>query len=166
MSNGGKSTGPSTAPLENIVASSDSGPSQTAPANVDSTFQEEKEWVFRGVERIMESFRKGESTCFQMSLHVIEELDKWTGVANEDRSRALDSNLLEINSSITYQGGNWSVTRVSSPLVFEGPVRSGFWPPKRGNRGPQLVQIRLFLGLTGPNQGQPVSTFQFCNTKY
>ena len=51
-----------------------------------------------------------------MSLHVIEELDKWTGVANEDRSRALDSHLSEINLSITYQGGNRSVTRVSSPL--------------------------------------------------
>jgi len=46
-------------------------------------------------------------------------------------------------------------------LVFEGPVRSGFYPPKRGNRQPQPVQIVAQKGwtATGPrlseDRGQP-----------
>ena len=41
-------------------------------------------------------------------------------------------------------------------VVFEGPVRSGFLPPKRGNRGPQPVQNTFFFHLTGPNRLKPV----------
>ena len=45
-------------------------------------------------------------------------------------------------------------------VVFEGPVRSGFYPPRRGNRQPQPVQIVAKNGwtATGPrlseNRGQ------------
>jgi len=49
----------------------------------------------------MDQFRGGDILRFKATAAVVDELDKWTGVSDKDRGKALDALLAKINSSAT-----------------------------------------------------------------
>ena len=95
----------------------DGEPTQaTVPAD-DSVTREEKERTFERVDREMEIFRKGEYSRFQASTRVANELEKWVGASDQEKGKALDSYLAEINSFIAIQNEDQSVTRGTPPPI-------------------------------------------------
>jgi hypothetical protein len=68
--------------------------------------QEERDRVFQKVEQAMENFRKGQSTRFKTLTCVMDELDRWTGVSDTDRERALNTYMAEVNSDSAVSNGN------------------------------------------------------------
>ena len=69
----------------------------------NATTQEEKKRVFERVEREMGIFRKGECSRFQASTCVTNELGNWAGASDQEKGKALDSYLAEINSILAIQ---------------------------------------------------------------
>ena len=86
---------------------------QVVAADVNAAAQEEKARVFNGVEQIMELFRRGECTRFQASSLVLNELGTWAGAADEEKEKAFNLYLTEINSF--FAGQDESFTREGSP---------------------------------------------------
>jgi hypothetical protein len=86
----------------------------------------EKAQVFKRVEQIMENFRGGQSSRFQTLTHVIDELDKWSEGSDEDREKALNTYLVEINSDSAFPNGNQfepgSATQPSGSSVIPNPL--------------------------------------------
>jgi hypothetical protein len=117
MSHGETQAEPSTSnPLIEAIGSGNrEGASQTVVPDDDPTAQEERTRVFERIELIMETFRKGESSRFKASTHVLKELDQWGGVTDKEKGKAYDSYLAEINSSLAIQDEEWSATRETSP---------------------------------------------------
>lgn len=124
---------------ENVFSGASAGSSSTVPENVDPISQTEKDRIFKRVEQAMDCFRKDEISSFRASICVLEELGKWTGVADEDRVRAYNSYLAEINSpaaarTIPEPGENQvatSGTSVTSPTPRASHLSIGS-PHKRG----------------------------------
>jgi hypothetical protein len=117
MSHGETQAEPSTSnPLIEAIGSGNrEGASQTVVPDDDPTAQEERTRVFERIELIMETFRKGESSRFKASTHVLKELDQWGGVTDKEKGKAYDSYLAEINSSLAIQDEERSATRETSP---------------------------------------------------
>ena len=90
---------------------SESAP-QATTVDVDTAAQEEKARVFNGVEQIMELFRRGDCTRFQASSLVLNELGTWAGAADEEKEKAFDLYLTEINSFFAHP--DESLTREGS----------------------------------------------------
>jgi hypothetical protein len=129
MTHGETSTDPSAAIVTNVESGLRGGPSQITIQNELAAAEEEKKRIFEGVERVMELFRKGESSCFQTSARVLSELEKWTGATDKERGKAFDSHLAEINSFLAIQDENRSTTRDGSPPT--GPSLSAGGRTKR-----------------------------------
>ena len=68
--------------------------------NNNSSTKEERERTLERVEREMEIYRKGQYSRFQASTRVADELGKWAGASDEERGKAYDSYLAEINSHV------------------------------------------------------------------
>ena len=105
MSHGNQQLRTTLATLKNVVSSSQpsssvlpSGTSGTPPAIITSSSQEGRVCVFKKVEQVMENFRGGQSTRFQMLTNIVDELDKWTEASDGDREQALKSYMAELNS--------------------------------------------------------------------
>ena len=86
-------------------------------SSINSAAQEEKERTFERVEQEMEIFqvRKGEYSRFQVSLCIANELGKWAGASDQEKGKAFDSYLAEINTVLAVQDENRSMTRETSP---------------------------------------------------
>jgi hypothetical protein len=124
MSNGNEQIRPTTGDpaIENVVPESSLAQGRStfiAHEDVNAATQEEKSRVFERVEQVMETLRKGESTRFQASTNIINELGQWSGVTDKEREKALNSYLTEINSEnvTTAAIEGRSTTRETSPPV-------------------------------------------------
>ena len=113
MHNGEGQAGPSSSSAPEIVVEAvpAGGATQVVTTAVDSAVQEEKNRVSAGVERVMDTFRKGECTRFQASSQIISELDKWAGVSDGEREKTFNSYLAEINSHVEPRGEDRSATQ-------------------------------------------------------
>ena len=101
---------------ENVHESNNGGESSRATvATNDPTTSETKERVIERLEREMDIFRKGEYSRFQASSRIASELGRWEGVSDQERGRAFDSYLAEINSFAAIQNESRSNTREASP---------------------------------------------------
>ena len=133
MTHGVLPTDPSTSGSHiEVDIARDRSPTRATPAaiaNVDSATQEEKERVIEGLEGAMDLFRKGECSRFQVSGLIFNELEKWTGATEQEKGKALDSYLTEINSFITVQDESISLAR-KNPPPLETTVEPGV-PSKR-----------------------------------
>ena len=89
--------------------------SQSTDTAIDPATQEEKGRTFERVEREMDIFRKGKYSRFQASSRVANELDKWAGASDQEKGKAFDSYLAEINAVLAVQDENRSTTRETSP---------------------------------------------------
>ena len=65
----------------------------------------------------MDLFRKGECTHFQATMLILSELEKWTGASDQEKGKAFESYLTEINSFLTVQDESQSLARQNSPAV-------------------------------------------------
>ena len=88
---------------------------EPAVTNNNSSTKEERERTLERVEREMEIYRKGQYSRFQASTCVANELGKWAGASDEERGKAYDSYLAEINSHVAVQDEERSNTRGTSP---------------------------------------------------
>ena len=120
MTHGQVQVNSSTTTVENVEPNNRGESSQAVNMNGDpaSQSQEEKRRVFDKLEQVMDIFRNGESTRFQMSIHVLNELDKWRGVTNKEKENAFNS-YIKINSNPVNQDEPeiQSTTREESPLM-------------------------------------------------
>lgn len=124
MNNGGEQSERSIAPVENT--GNQGGTSGVTSADVEfvdplATAQEERGRVFGKVEHVMDAFRRGDCTPFQTSVSILNELNKWTGVSDQDRGRAYISYLKEINPTTTNEAR--SNTREATPPYGNGSAR-------------------------------------------
>jgi hypothetical protein len=117
MTHGEMSARPSTSHAAAVEPELRGGSPQVIIQDELSAAKEEKERVFEGVERVMELFRKGESSRFQTSARILSELEKWTGATDKEKGKAFDSHLAEINSFLAIQDENRSTVREGSPLI-------------------------------------------------
>jgi hypothetical protein len=132
MHNGEQQTGPSTVAHETVdtlsqptLESIPTGSSNTPPEVVITPGQEERVRVLKRIEQSMDNFRNGLSTRFQVLTNLIDELDKWSNVTDEDRERALNTYMAEINASTSIPNDNRQVTQPtrSSPPPIGLPKR-------------------------------------------
>jgi hypothetical protein len=114
MTHGDLPVNQSTSTIEDEPSGERESTPQVITANVESTVQEEKERVFNGVEQVMELFRKGECTRFQVSSLVLNELETWAGASDKEKEKAFNLYLTEINS-FADQDESRSFTRGGSP---------------------------------------------------
>ena len=115
---------PSTSHVETDITGNRRSTTPAATANVNSAAQEEKERVIEGLEGAMDLFRKGECSRFQVSGLIFNELEKWTGATEQEKGKAFDSYLTEINSFLTVQDESISLARKDPPSL-ETTVESG-----------------------------------------
>ena len=116
MTHGEEQPTQSTSTLENVnTVRTGEEASQSTNTAIDSASQEEKERTFERVEREMEIFRKGQYSRFQASSRVANELGKWAGASDQEKGKAFDSYLAEINAVLAVQDENRSTTRGTSP---------------------------------------------------
>ena len=116
MTHGESPANPSTTPVANVEPDLRGGSSQIITQDELSAAEEEKKRIFEGVERIMDLFRKGESTRFQTSTQVLSELGKWTGATDQEKAKAYDPYFTEINSFLAIQDENRSTTMEGTPI--------------------------------------------------
>ena len=115
MTHGEERPNQSTSTVENVgEPSAGEGTAQFAVEANEPSAREEKERVFKRVEREMEIYRKGEYSRFQASTHVANELGKWIGASDKEKGKAFDSYLAEINSLVAIQDEERSDTRAAS----------------------------------------------------
>jgi hypothetical protein len=89
---------------ENVVEPGNrGGTSQATITDDNSASQEEKERVLERVEQEMDIFRRGECSRFQASARVLDELGKWSEATDEEKGKAFNSYLIEINSEAAIQ---------------------------------------------------------------
>jgi len=60
------------------------GASGPTTENIVTYDEEEKDRVFKRIELTMDKFRLGNSSSFQATSNVIDELDKWSGVSERE----------------------------------------------------------------------------------
>ena len=94
------------------------GASGPTAENIVTYDEEEKNRVFKRIESTMDNFRVGNSSSFQATSNVIDELDKWSGVSDRERERALKSYLSEINANPSVE-----IEECISPEITQ-PTRS------------------------------------------
>ena len=91
------------------IPSRERGPTpQVATTDDDSAAQEEKTRVFNSVEQLMELFRRGDCTRFQTSSLLLNELGTWAGATDEEKEKAFNLYLTEINSFFTHQDDSFT----------------------------------------------------------
>ena len=119
------------------------------PSGEDAQTQERR--TREQVERVMEQFRAGLMPRFKATAAVVDELDKWTGVSDEDRGKALDSLLAELNSSSTATNGKANPQR-AVPSASTQPLNEPRSGSKRG-RG-EVEEIIDKLSKGGESDGE------------
>ena len=92
MSHGNQQLRTTLSTLKNVISSSQpsssilpSETSRTPSVIITSSSQEERVHVFKKVEQVMENFKGGQSTKFQLLTNIVDELDKWTKASDDDR---------------------------------------------------------------------------------
>ena len=123
----GEQLEPPMSPFENVESNNGGTNAQSTDA-VNNSSQEEKERIFARVEYEMEIFRKGEYSRFQASSRVAKELEKWEGASDQEKGKAFDSYLAEINSVAAIQDEDRSRTRGTSQ-----PLGTTLFPDQRPN---------------------------------
>ena len=107
MNNNGRQIGTTLTFHKNVISSFEfhtniAGPSGTTNSPIKviiSNKQEEQVQVFKGVEQAMESFRDRKNTRFQMLTNIVNELDKWFEVTDNECKCSLNTYLTELNST-------------------------------------------------------------------
>ena len=138
MTHGEEQPTQSTSTLENVnTVRTGEEASQSTNTAIDSASQEEKERTFERVEREMEIFRKGQYSRFQASSRVADELGKWAGASDQEKGKAFDSYLAEINAVLAVQDENRSRLEEPLPSWNDSPNQpTSLWEanPRRGRR--------------------------------
>jgi hypothetical protein len=124
MTHGVSSNEPTTSHIENVNAGERQSSTPAAAANVDPIIDKEKERIIEGLEGAMDLFRKGECSRFQASALILDELAKWSGATDQEKGKAFDTYLAEINSFLTVQDESISLARKGPPSIG-APIEPG-----------------------------------------
>ena len=111
-----------------------SGSTRTPPLIVSTETQDEKVRVFKRIEQTMEGFQSKQASQFHTISNVIDELNKWTNTTDEDRDRALNTYMAEINSCTSGLPKN-ELTSSTQPSTSSFPLVVDQKRPQPGENG-------------------------------
>jgi hypothetical protein len=101
-----------------ITAENVSGSPRITPANVGTIVQEEERGrVFGRLKQVLEECQNGKTTQFQTLSNLVEELEKWVGVSDEERGRAFgtyQAEILALAPPVTVPEEGQSVTQATT----------------------------------------------------
>jgi hypothetical protein len=110
-----------------------SGPSGATSADVENTSQEEERGrIFTRLGQVLEEYQKGKSARYQTLSNLVEELDKWVGVSDEERERAFVTYQAEIMAIIPTSEEGQSATQSTTQPTGTHLAQP---PSPRGTRG-------------------------------
>jgi len=100
------------------------GTSGPTTENLFTYNEEEKDRVFKRIELTMDSFHLRNSSRFQTTSSIIDELDKWSGVSDREWEKALQSYLSEINANPSVEVEECISPEVTQPTGSTIPSES------------------------------------------